>query len=452
APITETPVNQTPSPHTYTYDASGNNTGGAFQGNGRVQVWDEENRLKEVDRNGGMLAKFRYDDQGERRKKQTAAGDAWYVNQYFVLLPNNLPTKHIFAGETRIVSKTDAIYMQTPAISYYHPDHLGTTSYTTAANQDLLQHERYFAFGELWRPGAEQEECDLGRPDNLRREYTFTSKEWDVDTSLYYYGARYFDPHADVWQSPDPILKSYMSGGPNGGVFTPQNLGVYTYAYNNPIVLRDPDGHIVDTIADVGFTLFDVGKLIYDEARGHTENRATNILALGADAAAIFVPFVTGAGIAVRVGAHAGEAAHLLEVGTHTADAVKAGEHAVDAVKAGEHTAEIAKTGSEATHATADAAKATGTPAKEGIYEFTGQSGKKYVGQSGNIPKRLQQHTRSGKLPKGASVTTKEVQGGKTAREIAEQKRIDELGGIGNLENKVNPIGPNRQHLLKPSE
>src|SRR5207302_252637 len=43
---------------------------------------------------------YRYNPGGERIKKQTAAGDAWYVNQYFVLLPNNLPTKHIFAGET----------------------------------------------------------------------------------------------------------------------------------------------------------------------------------------------------------------------------------------------------------------------------------------------------------------------------------------------------------------
>ncbi|HXU63138.1 MAG TPA: RHS repeat-associated core domain-containing protein, partial [Polyangia bacterium] len=165
----------------------------------------------------------------------------------------NLPTKHIFAGETRIVSKTDAIYMQTPAISYYHPDNLGTTSYTSAANQDLLQHERYFAFGELWRPGAEQEECDLGRPDNLRREYTFTSKEWDVDTSLYYFGARYFDPHADVWQSPDPILAEYMSGSPNGGVFHPRNLGLYTYGWNNPIIMLDPDGLFSWKAAAKGF-------------------------------------------------------------------------------------------------------------------------------------------------------------------------------------------------------
>jgi len=167
-----------------------------------------------------------------------------------------MSTKHIFAGETRLVSKTDAIYMQAPAISYYHDDNLGTTSYTSAwsqdptkGNQDLLQHERYFAFGELWRPGAEQEETDQGRPDNLRREYLFTGKEWDVDESLYYFGARYFDPHADVWQSPDPILASYVRGQGYGGVYTPSNLSLYSYSRNNPVVLRDPDGRIAPLIA-----------------------------------------------------------------------------------------------------------------------------------------------------------------------------------------------------------
>ena len=176
------------------------------------QTWDEENRLKEVTRNGGSLAKFRYDDSGERTKKRTAAGDSWYVNQFFVLLPNNRPTKHIFVGDTRIATKTDAISMQTPVLHYYHSDHLGTTSYVSDKDQNLVQHERYFAFGELWRPGGPQEEGDAG---GNRREWLFTGKEWDVDTGLYYFGARYFDPHTDVWQSTDPILASYMRGGPS---------------------------------------------------------------------------------------------------------------------------------------------------------------------------------------------------------------------------------------------
>ena len=40
------------------------------------------------------------------------------------------------------------------------------------------------------------------------------------------------------------------------------------------------------------------------------------------------------------------------------------------------------------------------------------------------------------------------VSGGKTAREIAEQQKIDELGGIGKLLNKRNPVGPRRFDLM----
>jgi hypothetical protein len=40
------------------------------------------------------------------------------------------------------------------------------------------------------------------------------------------------------------------------------------------------------------------------------------------------------------------------------------------------------------------------------------------------------------------------VSGGKTAREIAEQQKIDELGGIGGLLNQRNPIGPRRFGMM----
>jgi len=46
------------------------------------------------------------------------------------------------------------------------------------------------------------------------------------------------------------------------------------------------------------------------------------------------------------------------------------------------------------------------------------------------------------------------VPGGRTAREIAEQRRIDEItGGVGaadpGIANVRNPIGPNRRHLME---
>jgi hypothetical protein len=89
----------------------------------------------------------------------------------------------------------------------------------------------------------------------------------------------------------------------------------------------------------------------------------------------------------------------------------------------------------------------------EGIYQFTAASGKTYVGQSGDIAARIQQHIASGKLLPNTPVKITEVLGGKTAREIAEQLRINSLGGIIQngvkvLENIRNPIGKARQYLL----
>jgi len=240
--IKETSSTGSANDHVVNYDANGNNAGNVYMGATRTMTWDEENRLKEVKDATVSRGKFLYAPDGERTQKQTTAGDTFYLNQFFVVKPSGiLPTKHIFAGETRIVSKTDPI-SQVAMISYYHPDHLGSTSYTSAGDQTLLQHERYFPFGE--RDTGDQEECDLGRPDNMRRDWLFTSKELDFDTGLYYFGARYYDPKTSVWQSPDPILGAYMQGKPNKGVFAPRNLGLYSYTWNNPVRFIDPNGMV----------------------------------------------------------------------------------------------------------------------------------------------------------------------------------------------------------------
>lgn len=59
----------------------------------------------------------------------------------------------------------------------------------------------------------------------------------------------------------------------------------------------------------------------------------------------------------------------------------------------------------------------------EGIYDFRASSGKIYVGQSKDIERRLAEHIKSGKLPTGTQVNFMEVLGGKTSREVAEQKK-----------------------------
>jgi hypothetical protein len=66
----------------------------------------------------------------------------------------------------------------------------------------------------------------------------------------------------------------------------------------------------------------------------------------------------------------------------------------------------------------------------------------------------LNQHLASGKLQPNnlLRLNTKEILGGRTAREVAEQLRINELGGIKNLENIRNPIGPGRRYLLQQNQ
>ena len=46
---------------------------------------------------------------------------------------------------------------------------------------------------------------------------TFSGKELDTETGLYYFGARYYDPRISLWVSADPILDKYLNGKSNSG-------------------------------------------------------------------------------------------------------------------------------------------------------------------------------------------------------------------------------------------
>lgn len=95
------------------------------------------------------------------------------------------------------------------------------------------------------------------------------------------------------------------------------------------------------------------------------------------------------------------------------------------------------------------ATKPAGALVEEGTYVVKTAQGE-YVGQSGAISRRLQQHVASGKFTQ-AEVDAAEramVTGGKLQREIAEQLVIDSKGGIDGLLNKVNPIGPKRVSVM----
>ena len=105
---------------------------------------------------------------------------------------------------------------------YYHPDHLGSSSYITNLDGEVVQHIEYVPFGEVF---IEERNSIWNTP------YLFNAKEFDEETGLYYYGARYYDPRLSLWISTDALKEK-----------TP-NVSPYIYTDNNPIIYIDPDGN-----------------------------------------------------------------------------------------------------------------------------------------------------------------------------------------------------------------
>ena len=138
---------------------------------------------------------------------------------------------------------------------FYHPDHLGSSSYITDREGRITQHTEYIAFGEVL---FEEHSVSPSMP------YLFNGKELDQETNLTYFGARYLDMKTSLWLNTDPLsgynpiqeTEHYIDGQHNGGIFNPMNLNTYTYTYQNPINFIDPNGKQV---------YFDAGSLIQQQ-------------------------------------------------------------------------------------------------------------------------------------------------------------------------------------------
>jgi len=250
------------STRTYSYDLDGNQTSWTDDGNGqrRDLVWNEEDRLSSIADDGHQNS-YLYDANGTRTHKRVASGQTLYVNQFYSIKNLQVGTKHFMAGDTRVATKLEQSSgngKPTEGVIYfYHPDHLGSSNYVTDQVPRIFQHDEYFPSGETWV--EENSTTD-------RTPYLFTGKELD-ETGLYYFGARYYDPRTSVWQSTDPMLRSYAARGAAGA--TPKNLGLYAYGWNNPVMLKDPDGRVVQ-LADGAPGLGQSGVNLLNSHLAHT--------------------------------------------------------------------------------------------------------------------------------------------------------------------------------------
>lgn len=225
----------------FDYDNAGNQTKriiGNAPDKSWILEWDYENRLTRVEKTKGAetrITTFKYDPFGRRieKKHTTTKGE----------ISKTITTTYVYDEEDIILeiiddgtATTKTFYTHGPGADeplalergssyyYYHADHLGSIMAITDGIGNVLQRYRYDSFG---MPKA---------TTTFQNSYQFTSREWDKETNLYYYRARYLDPLTGKFLSKDSLS---FAGG---------DVNLYGYVQNNPVNYIDPSGNFAQAI------------------------------------------------------------------------------------------------------------------------------------------------------------------------------------------------------------
>jgi RHS repeat-associated protein len=215
--------NGLPAGQNYNYDAAGNMT--ADPTDLVTATYDAENRIATVTKNSATTT-YTYDDDGNRVKKANGSTGTlyWYMTPGIVGesdLSGNLKTEYVFFDGERVARR------DFPAgnVSYYFSDHLKTASVVTDASGTILDESDYYPWGG-----------ELQFTNNLNNHYKFTGQERDSESSLDYFGARYYSNGLGKWVTPDAPFADQHLGDP-------QSWNLYAYVRNNPVSLVDHTGH-----------------------------------------------------------------------------------------------------------------------------------------------------------------------------------------------------------------
>jgi len=198
----------------YTYDANGNLTSDGT----KTYFWNALNELVEVKQGSTTLATFEYDGFG-RRTEKAASG----ITRVFIYDTEDIVEERLSGSTTDTIRYYHGAGIDEPlartngssVTTYYLADHLGSILQETTSSGSVALDREYDASGRLLAGNSSG--------------FAFTGREWDSETELYYYRARYYDPSLGRFDSEDPL-----------GFGAGQNF--YAYVLNNPAKFRDPFG------------------------------------------------------------------------------------------------------------------------------------------------------------------------------------------------------------------
>jgi len=165
-----------------------------------------------------------------------------YIDKYYQVDNRGNKKINIYLGDERLAT-IDITASGQASLNFPLADHLGSPTIITDESGQVASINDYKSFGGLLSSASDP--------------YKFIGKELDRETSLLYFGQRYYDSLLGRFASVDPML---LSGQLGKFLANPQALNTYSYALNNPIVLFDLFGLSTATtnpIPDGGWQLGD---------------------------------------------------------------------------------------------------------------------------------------------------------------------------------------------------
>jgi RHS repeat-associated protein len=207
----------------FTYDEVGNRLSSEGQAPGSGMnteyVYDFENRLIEVNYTG-MLAQYKYDPFGRRIEKNVNGTITRYLYDGPNIVTEYDGAWNVTAKYIHTLDIDDPLTVTQGVNTYfYHKDGLGSVIDLTDVNGNVVKSYTYKSFGEIYSQAG-----------SLVQPFTFTGREYDSESGLYFYRARYYDPRAGRFVTKDPI--GFLGG----------DVNLYRYVQNNPINWVDPEG------------------------------------------------------------------------------------------------------------------------------------------------------------------------------------------------------------------
>jgi RHS repeat-associated protein len=232
----------------YTHDENGNMVTKTDGSGTTTYEYDSENRLIRITDPESRVTTYTYDGLGRRIEKNVGGTITRYVYDLEDILFEYDGNNNITARYTHGPGIDDLIGMARGGEShFYHHDGLGSITGITDSSKQPVASYGYDAFGNI-----------ASQTGTLTNPYTYTGREYDQESGLYYYRARYYDPTIGRFLQPDPLdmamvilIRQYFPSSSTSELLYHYALenpliisNSYPYVANNPVNWVDPNGTI----------------------------------------------------------------------------------------------------------------------------------------------------------------------------------------------------------------